>query len=349
MPGPNCAHDWLQVLTSSLQESVLSLVYVQRPYWKCFQYQGSFSLGEVRGEDDPRVFTPSLSFRGHTGARPLRFPTRDPLPPRPPETLKKIADKLLCLRQKEVVRSPPGSRLCLVYDQGMEQHHSLTEGEHPERPERIRRVWEMLGRAGVVQRSTVLQSRVAQREEVALVHTQDHVDFMFGLEGLGGGGAADPSGELQVVEEVMAGGARAGVAVIRPPGHHAEPDRPHGFCFYNNVAVAARHATHNLGCQRVLIVDWDVHHGNGIQHAFEDDPRVLYMSLHRYDHGMFFPSSEDANFDRVGTGAGQGYTINIPWNKDGEMRLASVLISVALALEPAVVRENPPLRDTGPV
>ena len=62
-------------------------------------------------------------------------------------------------------------------------------------------------------------------------------------------------------------------------------------------------------------MDWDVHHGNGIQHAFEKEPRVLYVSLHRYDHGLFFPSSEDANFDRVGKGPGEGYTINIPWNK----------------------------------
>lgn len=66
---------------------------------------------------------------------------------------------------------------------------------------------------------------------------------------------------------------------------------------------------------RVLILDWDVHHGNGIQHAFESDPQVLYISIHRYDHGFFFPSSEDANYDHVGTGAGEGYNVNIPWNK----------------------------------
>lgn len=66
---------------------------------------------------------------------------------------------------------------------------------------------------------------------------------------------------------------------------------------------------------RVLILDWDVHHGNGIQHAFESDPRVLYISIHRYDNGLFFPSSEDGNYDRVGKGDGEGYNVNIPWNK----------------------------------
>lgn len=65
----------------------------------------------------------------------------------------------------------------------------------------------------------------------------------------------------------------------------------------------------------MLILDWDVHHGNGVQHAFEADPKVLYISIHRYDHGLFFPSSEDANYDQVGSGEGEGYTVNIPWNK----------------------------------
>ncbi|XP_063863444.1 histone deacetylase 6-like isoform X3 [Scylla paramamosain] len=322
--------------SESLQEALLSLVYVQRPYWKCFQYQGSFSLEKVRGDSDPKIFTPSLSFMGLTSSRPLRFPTRDYIEPQTPEALQRVDDKFQSLRQREGVRLRLEPRLCLVYDEGMELHHSLTEGEHPERPERIRRVWEMLCRVGVVERCRVLQSRRAQREEVELVHTKEHMEFMYKLESMdeeelqilqesyksvylhpktNDCALLSAGSLLQVVEEVWQGRARAGVGLIRPPGHHAEPDQPHGFCFYNNVAVAARHAIHNLGCQRVLIVDWDVHHGNGIQHAFEEEPRVLYVSLHRYDHGLFFPSSEDANFDRVGRGPGEGFTINIPWNK----------------------------------
>ncbi|XP_045138133.1 histone deacetylase 6-like isoform X3 [Portunus trituberculatus] len=349
--------------SKSLQETLLSLVYVQRPYWKCFQYQGSFSLEEVRGDSDPKTFTPSLSFMGLTSCRPLRFPTRDNVEPRTPEALQRINDKFQCLRQKEGVRVRFEPRLCLVYDEGMELHHSLTEGEHPERPERIRRVWEMLSRVGVVERCRVLQSRRAQHEEVELVHTKEHVEFMYKLESMdeeelqilqesyksvylhpktNDCALLSAGCLLQVVEEVWQGRARAGVGLIRPPGHHAEPDQPHGFCFYNNVAVAARHAIHNLGCQRVLIVDWDVHHGNGIQHAFEEEPRVLYVSLHRYDHGLFFPSSEDANFDRVGRGPGEGFTINIPWNKSG-MGDAEYMAAFTQVIMPVAYQFNPQL------
>ncbi|XP_050687799.1 histone deacetylase 6-like isoform X2 [Eriocheir sinensis] len=350
----------------SLQETLLSLVYVQRAHWRCFQYQGSFSQQEVRGEADPKTFTPSLSFQGLVGVRPLRFQTRDTvqlLTPQTQQLRERIDEKLLKLRKEEAVVLSEAPGLCLVYDEQMEQHRSLTEGEHPERPERIQRVWEMLGRAGVLGRGKQLQSRVAQREEVELVHSKEHVALMFSLEAQGeeelqilqenyksvylhpttNACALLSAGSLlQVVDEVFAGRARAGVGIVRPPGHHAEPDRPHGFCFYNNVAVAASYAVNKLGCQRVLVVDWDVHHGNGIQHAFEAEPRVLYVSLHRYDHGLFFPSSEDANYDRVGTGPGEGYNINIPWNKSG-MGDAEYLAAFTQVVLPVAYQFNPQL------
>ena len=126
-------------------------------------------------------------------------------------------------------------------------------------------------------------------------------------------GLLSAGGVLTSVEAVVRGDTRSALAVVRPPGHHAEPDQPHGFCLFNNVAIAARFAIQNLGIQRVLILDWDIHHGNGIQRMFYADPNVLYISLHRYDNGKYFPGSEDANFDKVGEGAGSGYNVNIPW------------------------------------
>ena len=93
--------------------------------------------------------------------------------------------------------------------------------------------------------------------------------------------------------------ARSGWAVVRPPGHHADQTISAGFCIMNNVAIAARYATTKYGLERVMILDWDVHHGNGTQQMFYSDPSVLYISLHRYDHGKFYPSSTDANFDKV--------------------------------------------------
>ena len=107
---------------------------------------------------------------------------------------------------------------------------------------------------------------------------------------------------------------RNGFAIIRPPGHHAEIDKAMGFCFFNNVAVAARLAQRKLGVKRVLIVDWDVHHGNGTQDIFKDDPSVLYISLHRYDNGKFYPGGDEPAATSVGIGAGEGTSVNIPWN-----------------------------------
>ena len=127
-------------------------------------------------------------------------------------------------------------------------------------------------------------------------------------------------GVLELTESVMRGHARNGMALVRPPGHHAEMHQIMGFSVFNTVAIAAQHARQHLGARRVLIVDWDVHHGNGIQHAFEEDPSVLYFSVHRYERGMFFPSTEDAAPHRIGTGRGEGTNVNVAWNTRGHAR-----------------------------
>lgn len=138
-------------------------------------------------------------------------------------------------------------------------------------------------------------------------------------------------------------GSRSGVCIVRPPGHHAESDLPHGFCIFNNVAIAAQYAISSHDLKRILIVDWDVHHGNGTQHIFENNPRVLYVSLHRYDNGMFFPRSEDANYTVVGSGAGEGFNVNIPWNKKGmgdmEYMTAfqTIIMPIAYEFDPELV------------
>ena len=120
-----------------------------------------------------------------------------------------------------------------------------------------------------------------------------------------------------LVEEILSGRVRNGVALVRPPGHHAEPACAMGFCIFNNVAIAAQAARERFGVERVLIVDWDVHHGNGIQKAFEHDPGVLYFSAHRFDKGDFYPGGEQADGDFVGIGLGRGATVNVAWNTEG--------------------------------
>jgi acetoin utilization deacetylase AcuC-like enzyme len=112
---------------------------------------------------------------------------------------------------------------------------------------------------------------------------------------------------LALADEVAAGRLRNGFALLRPPGHHAERDMALGFCLFNNVAVLARHLQHEHGIDKVLVLDWDVHHGNGTQHAFEDDPSVLYISTHQYP---FYPGTGAWYED--GIGRGKGATLNCP-------------------------------------
>lgn len=134
---------------------------------------------------------------------------------------------------------------------------------------------------------------------------------------------------------------RNGLALIRPPGHHAESHSARGFCLVNSVAVAAKHAREHLGLSKVLICDWDVHHGQGTQEMFWNDPSVLYFSVHRHDHGRFWPGSGSP--ERVGEGKGEGYTINVAWNQggmgDAEYRQVwkKILLPVARAFAPELI------------
>ncbi|XP_063478534.1 polyamine deacetylase HDAC10 isoform X9 [Symphalangus syndactylus] len=121
---------------------------------------------------------------------------------------------------------------------------------------------------------------------------------------------------LQLVDAVLTGAVQNGLALVRPPGHHSQRAAANGFCVFNNVAIAAAHAKQKYGLHRILVVDWDVHHGQGIQYLFEDDPSVLYFSWHRYEHGRFWPFLRESDADAVGRGQGLGFTVNLPWNQD---------------------------------
>lgn len=233
---------------------------------------------------------------------------------------------------------------------------------HPERPERIAKIKSRFVEYDLLSRMKAIPSRAATEEELLLVHSPSHLKSMkeivessdlheasyrynsvyfhpstFECATVSAGSV------LQVVDEVLNGLSRSGVCVVRPPGHHAESDEPHGFCIFNNVSIAAQYAIQSHGLKRVLIVDWDVHHGQGTQHIFENDPRVLYISIHRYDHGNFFPKSTDANFTEIGSGAGKGFNVNIPWNKKGMadmeymMAFQSVIMPIAYDFDPELV------------
>jgi acetoin utilization deacetylase AcuC-like enzyme len=166
----------------------------------------------------------------------------------------------------------------------------------------------------------VVEPGQATRDELVRVHAPEYVDLI--AETAGRAVALDPDtytspdshatallaagAAIDAVDLVMGGRATAVLAMVRPPGHHAERARAMGFCLFNNAAVAAAHARAN-GARRVAIVDFDVHHGNGTQHSFESDSSVLYISLHQFP---FYPGTGAA--DEIGAGEGRGFTVNLP-------------------------------------
>eukprot|EP00054_Salpingoeca_dolichothecata_P019781 m.123318 g.123318 ORF g.123318 m.123318 type:complete len:291 (+) comp23384_c0_seq6:207-1079(+) len=214
--------------------------------------------------------------------------------------------------------------------------HQCMYTPHLECPDRILGIMKELKTQGLAEQCVEVEPRDCTRDELLLVHTINHCDQGEKIADMnqdqlnklaenfnsiylnpGSVESADRAAGslLAVTEKVVKGELENGVAVIRPPGHHAEADFPMGFCIHNSVAVAAAKARKDWGVNRVLIVDWDVHHGNGTQHMFEDDPSVLYFSTHRYDNGFFYPNSNDADPTTVGKGAGAGFSVNVGWNQ----------------------------------
>ena len=196
----------------------------------------------------------------------------------------------------------------------------VTPVGHPERPERaevFNRVAEAFKAAG----GRVIEPRPAADEDLARVHTREHIDAIVATRGKATMIDEDTftSPDSEEIARLAAGAVMLGVdqvldgpdrsralVLVRPPGHHAEADRAMGFCLYNSIAVGAAYAR-SRGCGRVAIVDYDVHHGNGTQWIFYEDPTVLFVSSHQYP---FYPGTGAAS--ETGRGAGAGYTLNVP-------------------------------------
>jgi len=243
----------------------------------------------------------------------------------------------------------------LVYDELMELH--CAPEDHYECAKRTVTLMAKLEEDGLAARCSRLPSRRATDAELLEVHTQEHIQGVDTVhkEGAGEEGT-DPLGDMfssagtaaaarlaagcvtEAALQVVRGTVQRAMAVVRPPGHHAECSRAMGFCFFNNVVVAARAALHEPGVHRVLILDWDVHHGNGIQHILEDDPAVMYVSLHRGNG--FYPNTGDIH--EVGTGKGAGFTLNVPWPKGG-FGNADYMAAFELVIEPVVESFAPDL------
>ena len=246
----------------------------------------------------------------------------------------------------------------LVYDVRMRYHAKIFTSyfeyidPHPEDPRRIYRIYKKLAEAGLIQDSSLsgideigplmvkIPIREASAEEILEVHSEEHLRFIESTETMSRERLLEETergdsiyvnndsylsaklscgGTIEACKAVIEGRVKNSLAVVRPPGHHAEPDTPGGFCLFSNVAVAAKNILKRYpeSVRRIVIVDWDIHHGNGTQKAFYDDPRVLYISLHRYENGKFYPGTKYGNSTQTGEGAGEGYSLNIPWRTPG--------------------------------
>lgn len=244
----------------------------------------------------------------------------------------------------------PETKIGFLYDPAVLDHQPPVG--HPERPARVRETLALLESSKLLDRLTRLPVIPATRGQLERVHTLAYLDRVEQIIQNGGGAldagdtvaspgswtaaTAAAGASCGAVDAVLTGGMDAAFALVRPPGHHAPPDRAMGFCILNNAAVAAAHAVTTHGLKRVLLVDFDVHHGNGIQDCFYGSPEVLYFSTHQSPAYPFTGAVEE-----TGEGAGEGYTVNIPLPPDvGE---AGFLQAFDTVLRPHAHRFRPEL------
>ncbi|XP_061496193.1 polyamine deacetylase HDAC10 isoform X1 [Rhineura floridana] len=258
------------------------------------------------------------------------------------------------------------SGTALVYDNEMTSHKLLWDDPicDIEVPERLSSCYERLKCYNLVERCISVPVREGTEEEIMLVHSLDYLEIVKRTPKMTEEELRKTSADyesvyfhlmtyrcaklavgatLELVDAVMSGKSQNGMALIRPPGHHSQRNAANGFCIFNNVAIAAKYAKRKYGLQRILIVDWDVHHGQGIQYIFDEDPSVLYFSWHRFEHQQYWPSLSESNYDAAGQGKGRGFNINVPWNKIGMgnsdyvAAFLHVLLPLAFEFDPELV------------
>lgn len=311
----------LPMPNDSIMETILNSLSALRAFWKNLRIQEDYNISEYDAATDENCHEPTVIYKGQKSCeiRDLELASYDQgehYLKHSEETKIKFLSELDDMRRRylHLLQANPKDKISVVYDESMKRHRNMEDPGHPERPDRISSIYKYLHDYGLLDRDCIerLSCRRATAEEIGLCHDERYYGKMSSLpetqkelSAISDGFDSvylNPSSFdcallsagslLNVLQSVCEGNSARGCAVIRPPGHHAEEDEACGFCIFNNVPIAAKVALEQHGMERILILDWDVHHGNGIQNMFYDDPRVLYISIHRYDAGTFFPNKK---------------------------------------------------------
>lgn len=361
-------------IKKAVVETVLDSISVLRSQWKflCMQntYDRHLVANAVDAGDEEHLqrerYPPKLGYEGTKGyllEKPTSYPTRGFNPVQDKETKERYHKAILTLRnyvEEKHVQYGQGKRTCLVTLDKFGKKHKAP-GTHPERPNRLRMLMKLLSKEGLYKRCHVLPQspRIATDEELLLCHTPEAIEIVkaagkMKLKDLSEYEekfdsiyfshdtyevACEAVGSLlAVVDTVLSNECRNGLAAIRPPGHHAGKDKPAGFCFFNNVAIAAHYAIDKYKLDRVLIVDWDIHQGDGTQSLVANNDKILFVSLHRYDHGEFWPNRIEGNYSTTGA----KNIVNIPWS-GGPMGDKEYLAAFFNLVMPLAYKFNPEL------
>ncbi|XP_040572153.1 histone deacetylase 6 [Lepeophtheirus salmonis] len=363
-------------LSPSCVESILNVYTYSKAYWKQLNWMGKYNETNLKEDKLEHCFVPNIDYLYERGTSdvvtPEGFEIGEDYYTLGPEKLKYFNDVI----SEERLRYSPfwemdTIKVNYVYDEIMMKHSNLDDSSHPECPNRIKNIFEMHDEFGLLKNMNKIQTeRRITNEEILLVHGDDHIKDLYELAQISSQEDREAFADqfesiffnshshdcahfaagafLDLIDSVLLSQdyereRKGGIAMIRPPGHHAEPEEFMGFSILNNVAIGAAYAKKKYGLKRILIFDWDVHHGNGIQKAFYDDPSVLYISIHRFDGGSFFPCKDDAGINFVGKGDGEGFNVNIPWDGPGvgdpEYLAAffQIVMPIAYEFEPELV------------
>lgn len=356
----------------SVVQTILDVIWAVRPRWNSLQLQGSFerfkpeeSSQSAGGDVDQRLkYAPVALYEGTTSyseSKPEKYDLDGVCCPKNEEEQSALRNEILSIVSRTDLTTPKNTfekRTLLIFDDDMTLHKF--QRSHPERPARYTEIKKRLQITGLFDRCSIGKSRKATEDEIALAHSKAFIDKLKSTRTMSDhkllelGNSMDSiyinqstydcallaaGCSIEAVDKVMNGTYCNAFALIRPPGHHASYETAAGFCFFNNVVVAARYAqkTYPEKCKKILIVDYDFHHGNGVQKLVQDDESILYISLHGYNDGYHYPGEQISNF-----ATGSKNIINIPWNDDkmGDTEYIYAYLNIIL---PCAYEFNPDL------